>query len=275
MEPEIKGKLREALSGEMTPKFLATVDAQGKVNVVLIATLEPNGERKVAYADFLMNKTAKNLDENSKVGVLVITEGLDWWSMTGDFTGWEKTGPLVDHFNEMDLFKYNAYTGVRRAGKIDLRTMEDSGKVGKLALLADFGITKMKSGSFAREGGAGKMPPPVAEKYGRLMGVKILAYVRNDGYPECFVIQSAQPADNKTLVFGTLSASSKIAQLPEKTFCAVNVVTFEPVSYQVKGVFTGFSGTLWGKMGAIEIESVWCTSPPLCGERIDLDQRVL
>ena len=273
MDQTIEGKLHEALSGEMVPKFLATVDEQGKPNVVLIATIEPDGPRRMVFADFLMNKTAKNLDGNPKVGVCVITEDLAWWSMTGDHLGWEDKGELVERFNSKDLFRYNAYTGIRRAGKIDLRAVVDSGAVGKLALLMDFNLTRMRKGSRARPDSPDKMPPPVADKFGRLMAVKILAYVGADGYPVCFPVQSAQPADNGTLVFGTLTLPEPVAKMPDRTACAVNVVTFEPVSYQVKGTFTGYAGSLLGKTGAIEIESVWSTSPPLMGERIDQDQK--
>ena len=275
MTSKIEGKLHDALSQEMTPKFLATVDADGIPNVVLVASIEGDGSDKLVFADFLMNKTAVNLDANPKVGVCVITEDLDWWFMTGDHTGWENKGPLVEGINDKELFRYNSYTGIRRAGRIDLRAIEATGSVGKLSLLADFNLTRLRKKSFARSEGTDKMPPTVQDKFGRLMAVKILSYVGADGYPVCVPIQSALPADNRTLLFGTLTAPALIADLPKRTHCAVNVVTFEPISYQIKGFFSGYSGALLGKTGAIEIDSVWCTSPPLLGERIDLDKQRL
>jgi Pyridoxamine 5'-phosphate oxidase len=274
MESRITGDLAEALSGEMTPKFIATVDKDGLPNLVLLVSLEPDTETRMAYGEFLLNKTAKNLDTNTKCGILVITEQLSWWSLTGDHVGYEKAGPLVDRFNSKEMFRYNAYMGIRRAGLIDLRSVEQSGKVGKLTLAADFGLARLSRGRFAREG-VDKLPLPVHEKFARLQAVKILSYVGPDGYPVCMPIMSMQPADHKTLVFGTLSAPNSVEKIPEGTTCAINVVTFDPISYQVKGSFTGYRGALFGKRGAIEIESVWSTSPPLPGERIDADTRKL
>jgi hypothetical protein len=263
------------MSGEFTPKFLATVDEQGLPNLVLIASIEPATDTRMVFADFLMNKTGKNLDRDAKVGVLVITEQLDWWSMTADHVGWERTGDLVDHFNSNDLFRYNAYTGIRRAGKMDLRSMPAKGKYGKLALLTDFASTKMTAGKFAQEVGPDKMPFRVMQKFSRLAAIKVFSYIGADGYPVILPILSAQPADAKTLVFGMQSSPNALRDIPKNTPCAINVVTFEPVSYQVKGTFAGFSGTTLGKKGVIAIDSVWSTSPPLCGERIDLDTRIL
>ncbi len=271
MESKIKGKLHDAMDYEFTPKFLATVDEEGKPNVVLIATMEPGGETRMNYADFLMHKTARNLDGNSKTGVLVITEQLAWWTMLADQVGWEEKGPLVDHFNSTDLFRYNAYTGVRRVGMLDLKEMLATGAVGKLGLLSDFTKTLISRGSFGRGNGSEKMTNNVKEKFGRLQAVKVLSWVREDGYPVAVPVLSMQPSNSRTLVFGMGTAPEMIQDIPANAPCAVNVVTFEPVSYQVKGTFTGYYSTLLGKMGVIEIDSVWCTSPPLCGERIDAD----
>jgi hypothetical protein len=271
MESKIEGRLHDAMDYEFTPKFLATVDEEGKPNVVLIATMEPGGETRMNYADFLMNKTAKNLDGNSKAGVLVITEQLAWWSMLADHAGWEEKGPLVDHFNSTDLFRYNAYTGVRRVGMLALKEILDAGTVGKLGLLTDFTRTLINRASFGKGNVDEKMTNNVREKFARIQAVKVLSWVREDGYPVAIPVLSIQPASSKTLVFSLGTAPEMIREIPAQAPCAVNVVTFEPVSYQVKGTFTGFFGTLLGRVGVIEVDSVWCTSPPLCGERIDAD----
>lgn len=274
MEQIIQGKLHDSLSEEMVPKFLATVNDKGEPNVVLVATIRPNGEDRMAFGDFLLNKTAGNLDGNPKTAVLVMTEQLEWWSMTTDFSGWEETGELVETFNSSDLFRYNAYTGIRRAGKLDNAKIIETGKVGKLGLALDFGMTGLSKNFLKSNGKTEKMPMPVAEKFSRIQAVKILSYVREDGYPVCLPLMSSQPIDSANLVFGLGCTPDLIKDMPEKTFCAVNVVTFDPVSYQIKGTFQGYAGTLFGKKGVINVEQVWCTSPPLCGERIDQDLKL-
>ena len=271
MKQLIQGKLHESLSEEMVPKFLATVNEKGEPNVVLVATICPNGKEQMAFGDFLLNKTALNLDGNSKTSVLVITENLEWWSMATNFSGWEETGPLVESFNSSDLFRYNAYTGIRRAGKLEIENMVASGKVGKLSLAIDFALTGLGKKFLKTNGKTEKMPLPVAEKFSRIQAVKILSYVREDGYPVCLPLLSTQPIDKNNLAFGLGCAPELIHSIPEKTFCAINVVTFDPVSYQVKGTFQGYAGTPLGKKGVVQVEQVWCTSPPLCGERIDQD----
>jgi len=273
METKISPSLHEALSGEMTPKFVATVDPEGKPNLVLIVSLKPEGDDRMVYGDFLMNKTAKNIEKNQKLGVFVITEDLQWWYMKADHLEFQTAGPIVDKINDGDFFRYNAYMSVRRAGIVGLKEIAAEGKVGKLAMATDFGLTSLSKKSGTPE--QNKLSHPVYEKLARLQAVKILSYVGEDGYPVCLPIQSAQPASKSLLAFGALSAPDSILSIPENTFCTVNVLTDDPVSYQVKGPFLGFSKGLFGKTGTIRIEEVWNASPPLAGERIDADTRIL
>ena len=53
--------LKEALSGEMTPKFLATRDLAGKPNIVPVTTITPYDDETLVFGEFMLNKTKKNL----------------------------------------------------------------------------------------------------------------------------------------------------------------------------------------------------------------------
>jgi len=79
--------LLEALKGEMTPKFLATRNAEGVPNVVPVTSILPADDQPdtLFFGNFLLRKSIKNLGEDNRVGILVITQALQGWILKGAF----------------------------------------------------------------------------------------------------------------------------------------------------------------------------------------------
>ena len=118
--------LLQALGGEMTPKFLATRSAEGIPNVVPCITLLPAEDvpDTLTFGNFLLRKSIKNLEQDGRVGILVITTDLHGWILTGDFIEFQSAGPYVDRQMSSTLLRYNAYTGIRNAGVIRVRSVD-------------------------------------------------------------------------------------------------------------------------------------------------------
>ena len=109
----------ELFAEEMAAKFLATADAEGKVNVALIVTLQPppDGKRdRLIFGEFLMWKSKRNLEENPRVAAAVVNMKLKMVTLMGDFQGFEKKGDYKDFIDASPFMRYNAYSGVRAAG---------------------------------------------------------------------------------------------------------------------------------------------------------------
>jgi hypothetical protein len=72
----------------------------------------------LCFRNFLLRKSIKNLEEDQRVGILVITQELQGWILKGDFLEFQRTGPYVDRQMSSWLLSYNGYTGIRNAGII-------------------------------------------------------------------------------------------------------------------------------------------------------------
>jgi hypothetical protein len=121
---DLADEVRELFSEEMAGKFLATVGDEGKVNVALIVTLQPppdGSADRLIFGEFLMWKSKENLEGNSRVAAAVINTKLKAANLTGDFRGFEKSGPNKEAIDGSSFMRYNAYSGVRSAGIIDVR----------------------------------------------------------------------------------------------------------------------------------------------------------
>ncbi len=92
-----------------TIKFLATVDDEGKPNVVYILSMIAIDDETLAFADLALNKTKKNLLSNGRCAVAVLANGEVQYQVKGKFMGFQDSGPIYDMYNEVPQLKYNAY----------------------------------------------------------------------------------------------------------------------------------------------------------------------
>jgi hypothetical protein len=255
-------ELLEALRGEMTPKFLATRSADGKPNVVPLVTLCPAEDQAdtLHFGNFLLRKSIRNLQEDPRVGILVITPALRGWVLTGDFLEFQQTGPYVDRQMSGSLLRYNAYTGVRNAGVIRIRELRRSFSISRLQVARDYILAKVATlGASGRANGGVKLPLPVRKEFARMVAVKILAWVEEAGYPAVAPMLSLQPAGESRLLcwMGAGPAPESGAEV------ASNILTFEAISYQAKGRWFGK-----GRTGTIQVQEVYAGGPPLPGGRV-------
>ena len=254
--------LLEALRGEMTPKFLATRSPQGVPNVVPCVSITAAGDRPdlLFFGNFLLRKTISNLKTDARVGILVITADLKGWLLKGDFVEFQRTGAYVDQQMSSSLLRYNAYTGIRDAGLVQVRSVEDGFAVSKMQVAADYLLTKLaaltRSVSVA---GEAALPLAVRREFAKMVAVKVLAWIGDAGYPRVAPMLSLQPAGERALIGwrGARLAPSDGAPV------AANILTFEAVSYQVKGRWTD-----GGRVGAIGVQEAYAGGPPLPGGRL-------
>jgi hypothetical protein len=115
---------RDIFAEGMIAKFLATRDADGGVNAAVVITLQPSPDDRrdrLIFGEWLMWKSRDNLTARPEVAAAAVNLKLKMVTLAGDFRGFETTGPYVDTLNNSDFLRYNAYTGVRSAGAIDVR----------------------------------------------------------------------------------------------------------------------------------------------------------
>jgi hypothetical protein len=255
--------LMEALKGEMTPKFLATRSTEGVPNVVPVVSILPADDQPdlLFFGNFLLRKSIHNLQEDPRVGILVMTQQLNGWLLKGDFLEFQRTGPYVDKQMNSALLRYNPYTGIRNAGLIRVSAVTGSFRISKLQVALDYFLTKLGvRGKPASSEGTVAMPLPARREFAKMVAVKVLAWLGEDGYPVVVPMLSLQPVGEQTLVGRT---NSRLPAPPSNVPAAANILTFEAVSYQAKG-----SWTSKGRTGRLLLEEVYAGGPPIPGGRV-------
>jgi predicted pyridoxine 5'-phosphate oxidase superfamily flavin-nucleotide-binding protein len=263
MDPE----LRQALQGERTPKFLATVSADGIPNVVPVISIEPESDSTLLFAELMIWKTKSNLLADPRVSVSVLSDDFHHWTLRGRFEGFEETGPRFEHVSSNNLFRYNAYTGPRSAGVIRIEDIVSHGSltaVGNVCGLLAMQLTRATAFGLHKKGVT--MPPQVLKKFARLKAGKCLAYTDRGGHPVAVARLGMAPMGVDRLLIGneTMSPTVYDGTLP----AAACVIAFEPVAYQVKGHITRKAGIPGARAFVLEVDEVFTASPPIPGKRI-------
>ncbi len=266
MSGRVDEQLQRALSGDRTPKFLATLDASGRPNCVPIITLTPYSEDTLIFGEFFMNKTRKNLLENPKVGIAVLNDAFEGWSLKGEFLGFETTGEKVEFINRQPMFRYNAYTSIRAAGAIRITDVSPMSSLGKIRLLTAFArifftMPLLHHG----KGHDACMPDRVQEKFRRMSAVRAMAFRDTDGVPRAFPVMACRSVGANRLLVRDALFNRYAPAIPINAEVAVAIITMDPIAYQVKGRYAGM------RLGAgvVDLDDCYSASPPLLGEKLN------
>jgi len=263
---ELPERAREIFSEGMIAKFLATRDPDGGVNVVVVITLQPapDGRRdRLIFGEWLMWKSRRNLAERKQVAAAAVNMKLEMVTLTGDFAGFQTTGPYVDAINSSEFLKYNAYTGVRSAGIIEVREVGELARAGYPRVAADLGVLQLRR-LFAGDGCERVIPRMVEARFTSPTSVKALALLGEDGYPRIYptLAVTGGGGDSLLLRISPYNRELRKADLPARA--ALCVLTMKAVSFQVKGQLERAGG----KLLRLKVDQVWNSSPPLAGEPI-------
>jgi hypothetical protein len=254
-------------SEPMIAKFMATIDRDNRPNVSFVASIDtwkPESDFLI-FGEFLMVKTQENLAHNKKVGLLAVNLGLTFAQVSGDFNGdWVNKGPYFDKISYNDMFRYNAYTKIRKAGTIAVRRCFEPAQIGKLGIVKDLVSVKTRMRRFKESGGV-EIPLTVKKKYDQMQAIKAIAYIpEGEPYPFVSPAMSLYPIDRRSLAFSVSDYNTDLARLKNGQLVAVMVLTMDPIVYQVKGTVDSFNG----KFGRIILTEAFSSSPPLAGKKI-------
>lgn len=248
-------------------KFLATVSREGIPNVVLILSQVPVAPGKVAFGEFMMVKTLANLESNPRVASIALTEKLEMAGFKGEVEYWAESGEYVDKINDIELFRYNAYGGINNIAVLDL--LEILPLPEKISLLkAGREFLSMRAAGRPAGGNGALVPEAITSKFNGIMSIKVLAFAGEDGFPEVRPIFGVRMSAGGEMKFKISSYNKRLGEIKPGAPVAMNVLTMDLLSYQLKGVLKRFEKRAGVEMGVVQVDSAFSCIPPLIGERI-------
>jgi hypothetical protein len=245
--------------------LVATIDTQGLPHVSLITSLQARSPRELMFGQFSEGQSKIHVKGNPHVGFLVMNLEKTVWRGKARWTGEAKSGDDYEMYNRKPMFRYNSYFGIHTVHYLDL--VEFSGKQSLPTAGIAFGsLVTLLARRLAATGQSETILRPWAEDHVTRLGtLKFLSYVARDGYPAIVPVVPCQAAGSSRLVFAPTVHRAELDAIPENSTVAVFALNLQMESVLIRGRFSGYRRYAGLRAGAIDIDWVYNSMPPMQG----------
>jgi len=242
--------------------ILATINHEGLPHLTLISTLQASSPTEVIWGQFTEGMSKGFVRDNHKTGFLIMTLDKNLWRGKANWTRVEKSGKEFDMYNNVPMFRYNAYFGVHTVYYMSL--VEQCGKEalpmrGVVVAAIRTALARTLS---RRRGAAEVLNPWTRQLLDKMSNLKFLAYLAPDGYPEIIPVIQAQTLDGEHVVFAVSAYRDELEAIPEGATVAVFGMTLDMEDVLLRGAFQGIKRVSGIRCGTVRVNWVYNSMPP-------------
>jgi hypothetical protein len=253
----------QALDVELKVGILGTVNDQGLPHLTMISTLRPYAEAGLVWGQFTEGLSKEYIRQNPKAGFLVMSLDKQVWRGKAVFSHTAKDGPEYDNFNNLPMFRYNAYFGVHTVYYLDL--VENHGRqplpMGRVVVAA---VSTILARALDRKHAEGSVLNPwVCGLLNKVDNLKFLGYVGADGYPVVLPVIQTQVLNRRQVIFSTRCYGDELAAIPPGVPMAVFGMSFDMEDVLLRGTYTGIRRIGGFECGLVDIAWMYNSMPPI------------
>jgi len=246
--------------------LVASINPEGLPHISLITSIQAAGPSIVTLGEFCKGKSKEYIQKNHRAGFLIMTLDRKVWRGKAEWTHLRKEGPEFEAYNNLPMFRYNAYFGIHTVHYLDL--IETSGQeslpLGQI-IYASL-ITRFAKGSLKTSGQIRILKPFAESIFNRLDALKFIAWISDDRFPVIIPVLQCQTADSRRVVFSSKAYRNELKKIPKGTTVAVFAMTMKMEDVLVRGTFNGFSTSRFAEVGSVDIDWVYNSMPPCHGQ---------
>ncbi len=251
---------------EMKIGLLATMDSEGLPHITLLSSLMACSPTQLCFGQFVEGLSKKYILDRPETGFLIMDLGKNLWRGTARYARSAKDGPQYDHYNNVPMFRYNAYLGVHTVHYFDL--VEHTGKIplpmGKIVFAAlKTMVARTLAGKDKRAPILNAWTRAFVNKIGNL---KFLSYIAEDGYPRIIPAIQAQSFDARRVLFPASVYTDELKAIPEGAPLAVFCMALSMEDVLLRGVYRGIRNTGGIAAGVVDINWTYNSMPPVPGQ---------
>ena len=246
--------------------LLATISPEGMPHVTLISSLMACGSSKLCFGQFTEGKSKQHILTHPKVGFLIMILDKNLWRGKAIYDQALKSGAEYDYYNNVPMFRYNAYFGVHTVYYLDLVSHS-----GKNPLPMNKIIFSAVKTIVARTLGRKRDRQVVLNSWTRAFvnkidNLKFLSYVSEDGFPVIIPAIQTQSLDSQHVLFSTSVYNEELRAIPSGATLAVFTMALTMEDVLLRGNYMGIQRVGGIKAGVVEIDWVYNPMPPVPGQ---------
>ncbi len=251
------------LDVELKVGILATFNPQGEPHLTMLSSIRPYAPDKLVWGQFTEGLSKGYVLDNPNCGFLIMSLDKQLWMGKARYTHNLKQGPEMENYNNLAMFRYNAYFGVHTAHYMDL--VSQSGRqalpMGQVIFAA---IKTILARSLAKK----QTQPKVLNTwihglFNKLDNLKFISYMDADGFPVVLPVIQAQALDSQRVVFALGAYSQELRKIPAGVRVAVFGMSFDMETVLMRGDFAGIQPVAGIPSGVVSIDWVYNSMPPV------------
>ena len=252
----------QTLDVELKVGILGTVNGAGLPHLTMISSLRPYSAQGLVWGQFTEGLSKKFIRQNPKAGFLIMSLDRQMWRGKALFTHTANHGPEYDNFNNLPMFRYNAYFGIHTVYYMDL--VEHHGKqplpMGQVIFAAVKTLIAQRLGrKREREEGINLWTKDLLNKIDNL---KFLGFIGEDGFPVILPIIQARPQGSEQVIFSTGAYTNELCAIPAGIPMAIFGMSFDMEDVLLRGVYTGIQRVGGMRCGVVDINWAYNSMPP-------------
>jgi hypothetical protein len=242
--------------------LVSTVTPEGYPHITLLSTLKAAGENTLSWGQFTEGMSFSYVQQNPKVGWMVMTLNKDLWRGKGTFTHTEKSGADFDWYNNVPMFRYNAYFGIHTVYYMDL--VEKAGKQPlPMPSIIMAAMKTMVAKVFFRKGQQPVLNTWTQSLFNKTDNLKFLSYIADDGFPAIIPVIQTQAAGSQHLIFSTGAFTSELKKIPKGSPMALFGMSLDMTDVLTRGIYRGLKWVGPHRCGVLEVDWVYNPMPPV------------
>jgi len=246
--------------------LVACVNPDGEIHLTLITSIMACRPDQLTLGQFCMGLSKWYMQMNPKLGFLVMSLDRRLWRGKARWTHKKTDGPEYEIYNDIPMFRYNAYFGINTVHYLDLVETYGEEKLPMAKIIPAAITTKLAKGAAATSGHQRILKPFAENLFNQLDSLKFLAYVGEDGFPIIIPAIQCQASDSGRIVFSMLPYYDELQAIEAGTSLAILGINLKMQSVLVRGTFQGFRKYRFTTMGVLDIDWVYNSMPPSHGQ---------
>ncbi len=251
---------------EMKIGLLATVTSTGLPHVTMISTLMACAPQQLVFGQFTEGLSKQHILDNPKTGFLIMSLDKNLWRGKATFTHSMKEGSEYDFYNNVPMFRYNAYFGVHTVYYLDLlsHTGKEPLPMNRIIFAA---IQTMLARTLGSKPGKDEVINPWTRLFlNKLDNLKFIAWVGEDGYPVIIPAIQTQCLDRQHLLFSTSVYTDELKAIPVGADLGIFSMALTMEDVLLRGKYLGINRLAGVKAGIVKVDWVYNPMPPVPGQ---------
>jgi hypothetical protein len=255
---------------ELKIGLLGTVTPEGLPHVTLLSSLMACGPAQMSFGQFTEGMSKQHILSNPRTGFLIMSLDKHIWRGKATYTRYAKAGSEYDYYNNVPMFRYNAYFGVHTVYYLDLLS-----QTGKSALPMNRIIVAALQTMLARTltqifrqkpGNQSVLNPWTRAFVDKIDNLKFLCYIGPDGYPVIIPAIQTQSLDKQHVLFSASVYADELKAIPAGIPMTVFSMALTMEDVLLRGTYLGMRRLVGVKAGVVQVDWVYNPMPPVPGQ---------